>query len=68
MRIEAGKELEFIGHRLVDVIFFAEKTEPVNGDLEGYMRECLKMIAQSARDAQTALTLLLGSPQTRREG
>ena len=58
MLLEAGKEKEFIGHRLTDIIFFAEKTEPVNGDWEGYAKELCKLVRQSAIDAQTALAVL----------
>lgn len=58
MLLEAGKEREFIGHRLADLIFFAEKTQPVNDDWEGYAKQLCRMVASSARDAQIALAVL----------
>lgn len=58
MKIEAGKEVEFAVHRLIDIIFLAERTEPVDGmSWEEYTKEVLGMIANQARNAQNALSL-----------
>lgn len=64
MRIEIGKENQFLRHRLNDVIFLAEQTEPVDSryfgilDWEGYAKANNKFIAQQAREALAALDAL----------
>lgn len=58
MRVEAGNELEFAQHRLNDIVFFAERTEPVENDWESYAKQLRRMVAEHARDAISALKLL----------
>jgi hypothetical protein len=61
MRLEVGKEAEFIGHRLSDIIYIAEHTAPVDkSDWEGYARSMCKLIARQAREAQNALSVISG--------
>lgn len=61
MRMEAGKEKEFIGHRLSDILWLAEKTAPVDkNDWEGYAKSMCNLIARQAREAQTALQVMCG--------
>jgi len=57
LSVQIGKEKEFIGHRLNDIIFLAEKTTPVENDWEGYAKACLHMIARQAREARTLLEI-----------
>jgi hypothetical protein len=57
---EVGKEKEFIVSRLRDIVFLAENTDPVEGDWEGYAKQCLRIIAEQAREAQKALALMQG--------
>ena len=59
MRIEAGKELEFVGHRLSDIEFLATKTEPVDGGWEGYAKQLRRMLAEQAREARAALAVVV---------
>jgi len=59
MRIQEGKEADVIGCRLKDIIYLAEETRPVNeDDWKGYAQSVLRLIANQAYDAQTALTVL----------
>lgn len=58
MSVEVGKEIEVARHRLSDIIFLAEKTEPVNGDWEGYARQMRRMIADSAKQATNLLAVV----------
>ena len=61
MRLEAGKEKEFIGYRLSDIIYLAENTVPVDkNDWEGYAKSMCNLIAQQAREAQNALSVMNG--------
>lgn len=56
LRIEVGKELEFVRHRLSDIVYLAEKTAPVDqADWEGYARALRNIIAGQAKKAITAL-------------
>ncbi len=55
MSIEVGKEVEFIGYRLADIVYLSEKTAPVDdGDWKGYAESLRVLIARQAREAQTA--------------
>ncbi len=59
MTFEAGKEAEFIGHRLNDIVFFCECTAPVSEQgWADYAKDVLKLIKQSATDAQAALKVI----------
>lgn len=58
MKIEAGKELEFIGHRLSDIAFLSEKTEPVDGDWEGYAKSLRRILSEQAHQASSALKIV----------
>jgi hypothetical protein len=59
MRVQEGKEMDFIGHRLNDIIYLAENTRPVSQeDWQGYAQSMMRLIATQARQAQTALTVL----------
>lgn len=54
-------ERQFIGHRLADIIYLAEKTSPVDdGDWKGYAEALRNLIARQAKEAQTALARLDG--------
>lgn len=57
MRFETGREIEFAKHRLNDIVFFCEKTQPVDGDWESYAKQAMNMIASQARDAMSALRI-----------
>jgi len=59
MRVQEGRELDFIGYRLRDIVYLAEQTKPVNqDDWRGYAESILRIISNQARDAQVALTAL----------
>lgn len=59
MKVEAGKEIEFVGYRLTDIVFLCENTAPVDEHgWEEYSKDLLRMIARSAREAQTAMNAL----------
>lgn len=61
MKVESGKEKEFIGYRLADIIYLAEKTAPVDdGDWKGYAESLRNLIARQAREAQNALAVMCG--------
>lgn len=61
MRIEVGKELEFVRHRLRDIAYLAEQTAPIDkNDWETYAKSIGNLIAQQAQQALTALTLADG--------
>lgn len=60
MKIEAGKELEFVRDRLSDIAHLADKTEPVDGDWEGYAKQLCRVISDQACEAKAALTLWNG--------
>lgn len=58
-RIEVGKEVEFIGYRLNDIIYLAENTKPVDeSDWKGYAQSMMVLMAREAREAKTALDVL----------
>lgn len=58
--VEAGKEAEFIGYRLNDIIYLAENTRPTDeADWKGYAQSMMVLLARQARMAQTALVALL---------
>lgn len=58
MKIEVGKEVAFARHRLSDIIFLAENSRPVDGDWEGYAKQLARIVAENARDAKTALSVV----------
>lgn len=59
MAIEVGKEAEYVGHRLNDIVFFCECTAPVDeNDWADYAKAVLNLIKRSAREAQTAMVVL----------
>jgi hypothetical protein len=59
MHLKKGTELEFVAHRLNDIVFFCENTKPVDGaSWEDYAQSCFRLIANSAREAQSALNLV----------
>lgn len=57
MKCEVGKEIEFAEHRLKDILFFAEKSRPVDGDWEGYAKQVCRLIADQANEALTVLAV-----------
>lgn len=63
MQIEVGKEVEFAGHRLSDIIYLVENTRPVDGDWEEYAKQLARMLADQARQAKSALAVIPG-PRT----
>jgi hypothetical protein len=59
MQVEVGKEIETARHRLSDIIFFCEKTCPIeNATWEEYAKAAMRMIARSAREATDLLALV----------
>jgi len=59
MRVQEGKEMDFIGYKLNDIIYLAEQTEPARqDDWQAYAQSILRIIAREARDAKAALTAL----------
>lgn len=58
LSIKVGSEKEFIGYRLADIIFLATETKPVDGDWEGYAKQCLRIIADQATKARTILSVM----------
>lgn len=68
MKIEVGKEIEFVQRRLNDIVYLAEHTQPVDGDWEGYAKQLARMLAAQATEAKVALSLATGqSPSTTKD-
>lgn len=66
--IEVGKEAEFIGYRLSDIIYLAENTRPVDeADWKGYAKSMMTLMARQARMAQAALAVIGNGQCTRPE-
>jgi hypothetical protein len=66
MRVEVGKEIETARHRLSDIIFFAEKTQPANSaKWDEYAHAVLRMIARSAKEATDLLALVQKQDETK---
>lgn len=60
MRIKVGDEIRYAQSRLNDIIYLAEKTDPVDkSDWEDYTRSIRNLIAEEARKAITVLSVLL---------
>ena len=60
--VPVGEELKYVGYRLSDIIFFAEKTTPVQPwwkpwRWKQYNASVLRMIADQARQAQRYLSV-----------
>lgn len=56
--IKDGSEVQFAKYRLSDIVYFATRTQPVDGNWEGYAKSVLKMIVNQAEQAEKALNLI----------